>query len=117
MNNVVYHLQLGFRQNCSTFHALIRLTDKKREQQSVKILPMEYLLIFKKTFDTVDHDGIRGVANNWFSPYLQNRLYYVSINGFRSNFEHIRCGAPKGSILGPLMLLIYINDLHCEIRY
>ena len=88
----------------------------------MEILLVEYLLISKR-IDTVHHDiliqkvnhyGIRGVANNWFSSYLQNRLQYVSINGFNSKLEHIHCGVPQGSILGPLFL-IYINDLNFAI--
>ena len=65
----------------------------------------------------MNHYGIRGVANNWVSSYLQNQSQYVSINGFNSKLEHIQCGVPKGSILGPLLFLIYINDLNCAIRY
>ena len=80
----------------------------------------------QKAFDTVDQDiliqklnhcCIRGVANNWFSSQLQNRSQYVSINGVNSNLEHIHCGVPQKSILGPLLFLIYINDLNCAIRY
>ena len=90
----------------------------------MEILLVEYLLISKR-IDTVHHDiliqkvnhyGMRGVANNWFSSYLQNLLQYVSINGFNSKLEHIHCGVPQGSILGPLFL-IYINDLNFAIWY
>ena len=65
----------------------------------------------------LNHYGIRGVANKWVSSYLQNRLQYVNINGFNSKLEHINCGAPQGSILGPLFFFIYINDPNCAIRY
>ena len=73
---------------------------------------MENLLISKKKFDTVDHEilipklnhyDIREVAKNWFSSYLQNRLQYVSINGFISKLEHIDCGVSQGSTLGQLL--------------
>lgn len=60
---------------------------------------------------------IRGVANNWFSPYLQNRLQYISISGFNSDFEHLHCSVLQGSIPGPLLFLIYINALQSGTRY
>ena len=65
----------------------------------------------------MNHCGIRGVANNWLSSYLQKRSQYVSINGFDSKLEHIHCGVPQCSILGPLLFLIYMNDLNSAIRY
>ena len=81
---------------------------------------------FQKAFDTVDHNillqkldhyGVRGRANDWFKSYLSNRLQYVSVNGFHSKNEVMKYGVPQGSVLGPLLFLIYINNLRNAIYH
>ena len=74
----------------------------------------------KKAFDTVNNDillselnhyRIRGVAFDWFKSYLNGRTQYATINSERSEIQTIKYGVPQGSIVGPLLFLIYINDL------
>ena len=77
----------------------------------------------KKAFDTVDNNillsklqccGIRGLALEWIKSYLFNRRQYVCYNNSISEFKEIKCGVPQGSILGPILFILNINDM-CEV--
>ena len=125
-NDLIYSLQFGFRKNYSTSLALLSLTENIKQEIDKGRFGCGIFIDFQKAFDTVDHNilleklhhyGIRGISNNWFKSYLNDRKQYVTINGYNSDFASIECGIPQGSILGPLLFLIYINDLHSSIKF
>ena len=125
-NNIIYDLQFGFRQQYSISHALINITENIRKALEDGNMGCRVFVDLQKAFDTVDHQillaklnhyGIRGVSNDWFKSYLSNRNQYVSISCLHSGLTSISCGVPQGSVLGPLLFLLYINDLNQAIKF
>lgn len=112
--------QFGFRPRHSTELALQLLNDDLCKNIDSKLFTCGLCLDFSKAFDTVDHIillnkmekyGIRGKSLEWFSSYLKNRKQYVNLEKINSNLNTVKYGVPQGSILGPLLFLIYVNDM------
>ena len=121
-NNILYEHQYGFRAKHSTIHPIIHFINHGAEADN-KQNPEYTLAVFcdlSKAFDVINHNillhklqvyGIRGLANDWFSSYLSNRTQFVEIDSQNSSHKQIMCGVPQGSILGPLLYLLYVNDI------
>jgi hypothetical protein len=119
-NNLLSTSQFGFRPGHSTVHPMTLFANHVSKALNEKEHTIAVFCDLRKAFDSCNHQillsklsglGIRGAALDWFANYLSDRSQFVCVIGVNSSMQTIRLGVPQGSILGPILFLLYINDL------
>ena len=125
-NYLFYDSQYGFLKKHSTEYAAMELTDKVLKDIDEKNISLAIFMDLSKAFDTLDHSilikklahyGVKGIALEWFISYLTGRSQYVEIDGVSSSIITLSTGVPQGLILGPLLFLIYMDDVPYCTKY
>lgn len=123
-HNLIFENQSGFRSRYSTDTALTSLADRIKQNTDNGLYTGMVLLDLQKAFDTVDHkillSKLKAVGSEqgvvtWFDSYLSGRNQVVDVNGIMSSPHKVTCGVPQGSILGPLLFILYVNDMYSAV--